>query len=185
MRLGIKQNGAQRGNALWGRGGRRVGAVVATVSCVLVVTTGAAVDWTAQATSLNTPSIAVVDSGIDPSKTADFGNRLLGQVQVGSLLPNGAGDTYGHGTFVASIAAGAAPGHAGVAPSAGLVSVDVMNDAGEATVADVIAGCDWILANKSQYNIKVANLSLHASSPASIFFDPLDQAVEKLWLNGV
>src|SRR5438105_14363632 len=40
MRLGIT-NGGQRGNALWGRGGRRVGAVVATVSCVLVVTAGA------------------------------------------------------------------------------------------------------------------------------------------------
>ena len=147
--------------------------------------TGAAVDWTTQATSLQVPTIAIVDSGIDPSRSADFGNRLLGQVSLGSLAPNGPGDTYGHGTFVASIAAGAAAGHAGIAPSANLFSVDVMDDAGEATVADVIAGCDWILANKSQYNIKVANLSLHASNPASVFFDPLDQAVEKLWLNGV
>jgi serine protease AprX len=147
--------------------------------------TGAAVDWTSQATSLQTPTIAVVDSGIDATRSADFGNRVLGQVSLASLAPNGPGDTYGHGTFVASIAAGAAPGHAGVAPSANLVSVDIMNDNGEATVADVIAGCDWILANKAQYNIKVANLSLHASNPASVFFDPLDQAVEKLWLNGV
>ena len=60
-----------------------------------------------------------------------------------------------------------------------------MGDSGQATVADVVAACDWILANKTQYNIKVANFSLHATNPASIFFDPLDQAVEKLWLNGV
>jgi serine protease AprX len=145
--------------------------------------TGAAVDWTSQALSLQAPTIAVVDSGIDASR-ADFNGRVIGQTSLAST-PNGPGDTYGHGTFVASIAAGSAAGHAGVAPGANLVSVDVMGDAGQSTVADVIAACDWILANKNQYNIKVANFSLHASSPASVFFDPLDQAVEKLWLNGV
>ena len=41
------------------------------------------------------------------------------------------------------------------------------------------------MSNKSTYNIRVANLSLHAASRGSLFFDPLDQAVEKLWLNGV
>jgi serine protease AprX len=146
--------------------------------------TGAAVDWTSQALSLQAPTIAIVDSGIDASR-ADFSGRVIGQTSLASSLPNGPGDTYGHGTFVASIAAGAAAGHAGVAPSANLVSVDVMGDSGQSTVSDVIAACDWILANKSQYNIKVANFSLHASNPTSIFFDPLDQAVEKLWLNGV
>ena len=60
-----------------------------------------------------------------------------------------------------------------------------MNDEGEATVADIVAACDWILQNKAQYNIRVANFSLHAMDRASLFFDPLDQAVEKLWLNGV
>src|SRR5579864_6263914 len=60
-----------------------------------------------------------------------------------------------------------------------------MNDQGEATVADVIKACDWILANKSTYNIRVANFSLHSANRASVLFDPLDQAVEKLWLNGV
>jgi serine protease AprX len=147
--------------------------------------TGAAVDWTGQALTMQTPTIAIVDSGIDTSRTEVFGNRVIGQTSVASILPNSEGDGYGHGTFVASIAAGAAADHAGVAPSANLLSVDVMGDNGESTVADVVAACDWILANKSQYNIKVANLSLHATNPASLFFDPLDQAVEKLWLNGV
>ena len=86
---------------------------------------------------------------------------------------------------MAGIAAGAAPGYAGVAPKANLLSVDVMNDQGQATVADVVAAADWILQNKTQYNIKVANFSLHAVNRASILFDPIDQAVEKLWLNGV
>ena len=39
--------------------------------------------------------------------------------------------------------------------------------------------------NKATYNIKVANFSLHAVNRASFQFDPIDQAVEKLWLNGV
>jgi len=72
-----------------------------------------------------------------------------------------------------------ADGLAGVAPNANLVSLDVMNDEGDATVADVIAACDWILANKDAYSIRVANFSLHAASRASVFFDPLDQAVER------
>ena len=145
---------------------------------------GAAVDWTTQAASLSAPTIAVVDSGIDASR-ADFGSRLLDQVNLASLSPNSPGDGYGHGTFVAGVAAGQASGFAGVAPSANLVSIDVMDDEGEATVADIVSACDWILQNKAQYNIRVANFSLHAENPASLFFDPLDQAVEKLWLNGV
>ena len=104
---------------------------------------------------------------------------------MASLLPNSPGDGYGHGTFVGSIAAGAAPGYAGVAPKAELLSIDVMNDQGQATVADIIKACDFILANKAKYNIKVVNMSLHAVNRASVLFDPLDQAVEKLWLNGI
>jgi len=145
---------------------------------------GAPVDWNTQATALTAPTIAVVDSGIDSTR-ADFGSRVLDQVNLASLSPNSPGDGYGHGTFVAGIAAGGADGFAGVAPSANLVSVDVMNDQGEATVADIVSACDWILQNKAQYNIRVANFSLHAMDRASLFFDPLDQAVEKLWLNGV
>lgn len=146
--------------------------------------TGAPVDWNTQATALHTPTIAIVDSGID-ANPANFGNRVLDQVNLTSLSPNSPGDGYGHGTFVAAIAAGAGDGFAGVSPGSNLLSLDVMDDEGEATVADVIAACDWILQNKATYNIRVANFSLHAASPASLFFDPLDQAVEKLWLNGV
>ena len=47
------------------------------------------------------------------------------------------------------------------------------------------AAADWIYQHKAKYNIKVANFSLTpAQSPASSY-DPLDQAVEKLWLGGV
>jgi serine protease AprX len=145
--------------------------------------TGAPVDWLNQTPDAAT--IAVVDSGIDATRTSDFGSRIIGQVNMTSLSPNSPGDGYGHGTFVGSIAAGAAPGYAGVAPKAELLSIDVMNDQGQATVVDVVKAADWILANKTKYNIKVANFSLHAVNKASVMFDPLDQAVEKLWLSGI
>jgi len=145
--------------------------------------TGAIVDYT-NAALPKLPTIAVVDSGIQPGRT-DFGNRLLGQVNLTSSTPNSAGDGYGHGTFVAGIAAGSAPGYAGVAPKANLLSLDVMNDQGQASVSDVLKACDWILANRTTYNIKVANFSLHSVNKASVMFDPLDQAVEKLWLSGI
>jgi serine protease AprX len=144
--------------------------------------TGAPVDWLRQ--SPDAATIAVVDSGMDANRS-DFGGRVLGQINMTSLSPNSPGDGYGHGTFVGSIAAGSAPGYAGAAPKAELLSIDVMNDQGQATVADVIKAADWILANKTKYNIKVANFSLHAVNKASVLFDPLDQAVEKLWLNGI
>ena len=145
--------------------------------------TGAPVDW-ANGTP-KAPTIAIVDSGIAATRS-DVAGRVLGQVNLTSLPGNTpTGDGYGHGTFVAGIAAGSAPGYAGVAPKANLMSVDIMNDQGEATVADVVAAADWILQNKATYNIKVANFSLHSVARASIQFDPIDQAVEKLWLNGV
>ncbi|HEY2354786.1 MAG TPA: S8 family serine peptidase [Gaiellaceae bacterium] len=130
------------------------------------------------------PAIAIVDSGIQ--NRPDFDKRLIAQTSiVTNGTKNSGGDGYGHGTFVAGIAAGSAPGYAGTAPSAPLVSVDVMNDQGMALTSDVIAACDWIIAHKDQYNIGVANFSLHSTAPASIFWDPLDQAVEKLWFDGV
>lgn len=145
--------------------------------------TGAPVDWTKQSPAGAT--IAVVDSGVQGSRI-DFAGHFLGQINIAPVsATNSSGDSYGHGTFVSSIAAGSAPQYAGAAPKANILSLDVMNDQGQATVSDVIKAADWILANKAQYNIKVANFSLHAVSKASVMFDPLDAAVEKLWLNGV
>ncbi|HEY5661390.1 MAG TPA: S8 family serine peptidase [Gaiellaceae bacterium] len=132
------------------------------------------------------PTIAVVDSGIDANRSDfDGGSRLAAQVNLASMTPNSPGDGRGHGTFVADIAAGSAPGVSGAAPNAKIVSLDVMNDAGTARTSDVIAACDWILANKATYNIRVANFSLHASAQNHFYDDPLDRAVEKLWFNNV
>src|SRR5919204_3470715 len=133
------------------------------------------------------PAIAVVDSGVDASRAADFGARVIQQVNfVSANAGNSKGtDGFGHGTFVAAIAAGQAPGYSGAAPGANIVSLDVLDDSGAGSESDVINACDWIYKNKDKYNIRVANLSLLAGSTASFMYDPLDQAVEKLWLSGV
>jgi serine protease AprX len=146
---------------------------------------GVAALWPAAiAKSAVGPSIAIVDSGVDTTRP-DLAGRVLTQVNLSSLSPSATGDGRGHGTFVAGIAAGSAPRYAGAAPAAPIVSIRVMDNYGKALTSDVIAACQWILANKGKYNIRVANFSLHSATPGHFVNNPLDQAVEKLWFNGV
>jgi serine protease AprX len=133
----------------------------------------------------NAPTIAIVDSGIQADR-ADFAGRIVANVNL-STLPNNTspGDGRGHGTFVAGIAADSSAGYVGAAPTAKIAALDVMDNTGVARTSDVIAACQWILANKGQYNIRVANFSMHSATPSNFTRDPLDRAVEKLWFNGV
>jgi hypothetical protein len=141
--------------------------------------------WTAVSTAdAAPPAIAVVDSGVDPTLPGLQG-AVVQQVKMTSLPQGTAADGYGHGSFVAQVAAGRGPGEAGAAPKAPIVSLDVMNDDGMALTSDVVAAADWIYTHKDESNIRVANFSLIGSSPSSIMFDPLDRALEHLWLSGV
>jgi serine protease AprX len=140
-------------------------------------------DWTSPAPQA--PAIAIVDSGIDSSKASDFGGRVVARANFSSIEPYASGDPSGHGTMVAGIAAGASSSYPGVAKNAPLVDVRVASRLGEAKTSDIVAAVDWIIANKSRYNIRVANFSLAGSSESSFRFDPLDKAVEKLWFSGV
>src|SRR3954454_4687677 len=134
--------------------------------------------------SKSTPTIAIVDSGVQ--NRADFGSRLLASVNLSTIAGNSSNDDLrGHGTFVAGIAAGAAPDLTGAAPTAPLVSIKVIDQNGQAKTSDIITACQWILDNKAKYNIRVANFSLHSSYATNFYRDPLDQAVEKLWFGGV
>jgi serine protease AprX len=130
------------------------------------------------------PAIAVVDSGIDPN-TPDVAGRIVDQVVLTQSTSNAPGDGRGHGTLVAGIAAGNADGRAGAAPSAKLVSIDVLDDQGMAQTSDVVAAADWIYQHKDADGIRVANFSLTGSAGASFQYDPLDKALEHLWLSGV
>jgi serine protease AprX len=131
-----------------------------------------------------TPAIAIVDSGVQ--QRSDFGTRIRASVNLSTIAGNTSlNDERGHGTFVAGIAAGAASDLAGADPVAPIVSIKVMDQNGQAKTSDVINACQWILDNKAQYNIRVANFSLHSSYGTNFYRDPLDRAVEKLWFGGV
>jgi serine protease AprX len=147
---------------------------------------GPKIDWfwgSPFAKSTQAATIAMVDSGIDTSNN-EFGTRVLTQVDFTPLGSSTRPDGRGHGTFVAGIAASA--GHfGGAAPDANLVSLKVFNDQGQGMTSDVLRAVDWILQNKDQYNIRVANFSLQTGLSTSFRFDPLDRAVEQLWQAGV
>jgi hypothetical protein len=147
---------------------------------------GSANNWPMDSSSSakwNMPSIAIVDSGIQ--NRSDFGNRIAASVDLSSIPNHAPGDGSGHGTFVAGIAAGEAPNYAGANPAAKLVDVKVMDSNGMGYTSDVIRACQWILDHQAQYNIGVANFSLHSDITAPFWIDPLDRAVEQLWFHGI
>jgi serine protease AprX len=131
-------------------------------------------------------AIAVVDSGI--YKTKDIDKRLRSNVNFNADYHD-ASDRYGHGTFVAGIAVGngsqSGYKYMGVAPRADVLNVRVSNDQGMSLESDVINGLQWVLENKSKYNIRIVNLSLNSSVAQSYHTSPLDAACEILWFNGI
>jgi serine protease AprX len=137
--------------------------------------------WGSPYAKATAPTIAIVDSGVDNSN-GQFGTRLLGQFDLGGGSPQG--DSRGHGTFVAALAAGGGV-YTGVSPTSNIVSLDVFDSQGRGTASSVISAADWILAHRAEYNIRVANFSLQTSQSSSFMYDPLDQAVERLWQSGI
>ena len=73
----------------------------------------------------------------------------------------------------------------GVARNANLVDVRVLEQDGTGHVSKVVAGIQWVVANKDKYNIRVINLSLGTSVGESYTTDPLCQAVEAAWKAGI
>jgi serine protease AprX len=123
--------------------------------------------------------IAVVDSGV---KGDALGRRVI--ARTGARQGE---DAYGHGSLVASFAAGNVGGqYLGIAPQANVIDVAVGRGP-DSTVwtSDVIAGLMWVLANKDQYNIRVVNLSLTETAPSSYTSSALDTVVELLWRSGI
>ena len=98
-------------------------------------------------------------------------------------------DPYGHGTHITSIAASGAQnlagGYLGIAPKANLVVVRAFDGEGGGRYTDVIAGLNWIVANRAKYNIRVLNLSFGAPPQSYYWDDPLNQAVMAAWRAGI
>ena len=92
-------------------------------------------------------------------------------------------DDNGHGTHVSGIIAGngydTLGARAGIAPSAHLVGLKVLDAQGRGVISDVIAALDWAVANKALYNIRVVNLSVGAAVTESYNTDPLTLAAKR------
>ena len=73
----------------------------------------------------------------------------------------------------------------GIAPGAKIVNLRVLDANGGATDSEVIAAINQAISLKSKYNIRVMNLSLGRAVYESYKLDPLCQAVEKAWQNGI
>jgi serine protease AprX len=152
---------------------------------------GAPAFWEAGVTGHGV-DVALVDTGISESAFGLAGRVVSGTDTTGAGTP--LRDEYGHGTHLAGIIAGNAGGDIGsatsfngIAPDARLVSVRVADDGGATSTARVIAGLDWVLANRSAdgLNIRVVNLAFGAPPASSYGFDPLSVAVERLWFAGI
>ncbi|MEI7644180.1 MAG: S8 family peptidase [Chloroflexales bacterium] len=99
-------------------------------------------------------------------------------------------DGYGHGTAVASIIwnnfTDSNTGVTlGVAPAADILSVRVLGDDGSGTYATVIQGIQYVVKNRSRYDVQVMNLSISAAVSVPYFVDPLNRAVEQAWSRGI
>ncbi len=142
-------------------------------------------------------AVAVVDSG-DCQNNGDTCNDLRGpndlsRVVAATSVLSGPGsgpeDHYGHGSLIEGVVGGAGIGlngkYMGIAPNVNLVSVRIANNLGQALTSDVVAGLQWVLANKATFNIRVVNLSLNSTTTESYHTSPLDAACEVLWFNGV
>src|SRR5262249_26552608 len=64
-----------------------------------------------------------------------------------------------------------------IAPGANLINVRVLGADGTGLTSDAIAGIEWVIANRSKYNIRVINLSLGHPVTEPAATDPLCEAV--------
>jgi serine protease AprX len=142
--------------------------------------------------------VALIDSGVNSHlDLATTGLLPLSRVVYNqSFVPgdSSAADAYGHGTHIAGLIAGNGVSSTGliysqtfkgIAPSASIVNLRVLDQNGSATDSTVITAINQAISLKSKYNIRVINLSLGRGVYESYKLDPLCQAVEKAWKSGI
>ena len=141
--------------------------------------------------------VAVIDSGV--SSHPDLNGGLLGLSRIvwnQSFVPGNASanDQFGHGTHVAGLIAGNGASSTGsqysrtfegIAPQANIVNLRVLDQNGEGSDSAVIEAINAAINLKILFNIRVINLSLGRAVYESYTLDPLCQAVEAAWKNGI
>ncbi|MFF9806067.1 S8 family peptidase [Streptomyces coeruleorubidus] len=118
-------------------------------------------------------TVYVIDTGVRITHTEIAGRARHGYDFVDRDA--NASDGNGHGTHVATTVAGTTYG---VAKRTKIVSVRVLNNSGAGTLANVVAGVDWVTSRR--VGPAVANMSLGAGASAA-----LDTAVRNSIASGV
>ena len=122
-------------------------------------------------------TIYIGDTGIFAHD--DLAGRISTNGFSGIADGNGTVDCNGHGTHVATSAAGT---QYGVAKNAKVVPVRILNCAGSGSYATVIAGLDWIMSPLNTNSKSQAVLNLSIGGPAS---SSLNDAIRRLTNAGI
>jgi subtilisin family serine protease len=122
--------------------------------------------------------VAIFDTGIRWTHS-EVAGRVAGGFDGFTNTAKQTGDAHGHGTLVASLAAGRTYG---TAPSATLLDVRVMNATGSGTSLELVRGVDWVIAEKRRVaGPMVANLSLGFSGGSTV----IDALVDRMRAAGI
>ena len=156
-----------------------------------IVEVGAPQAWSQLGVTGRGVGVAVVDSGVYAHP--DLAGRIVAAIDFTSLAPTVSNvplsDLGGHGTHVAGLIAGdgtrSAGLYTGVAPNANIIDVRVIDANGSSNVSIILRGLQWVLANRTTYNIKVVNMSLGATPTGSYKSDLMATAAEILNFAGV
>jgi serine protease AprX len=144
-------------------------------------------------------TIAIIDSGMDLSHVAFQPSGRLKFKKDFTPENKPDKDFYGHGSHVASLAAGnytngTGTSYQGIAYNANLVNLRVLDSNGVGSTSTLLAALNWFLTpadpnkplsstnplNKDKYAIRVVNMSLGAPAVSSYQNDPICRASRAL-----
>lgn len=132
-------------------------------------------------------TVAVLDSGI--ARHPDLTGKLVAFRDFVNhrRFPY---DDSGHGTHICGIICGSGVlsngNYRGIAPAARLVVGKVLDEKGDGSTDNMLAGMRWIEEIRSQYNIRILNISVGIGSLKEACKEKaLKEQLEALWKSGV
>ncbi len=139
-------------------------------------------------------TIAFLDSGFYPhpdltsphNRILAYQNLSASNGEVASLFLNDASSWHGMMTSVVAAGNGTLSNgfYRGIAPEANVVLVKLART-GRITEQNIQDGLEWILENRSKYNIRIVNISAGGDFEQSYLHDSLSQTVEECVAQGI
>ncbi len=139
-------------------------------------------------------TIAFLDSGFYPhvdlttpqNRIVAYRNLMMKDGDLATLFQPDVASWHGMMTSVVAAGNGSLSNgfYRGIAPDADVVLVKLART-GRITEENIQEGLEWILANRTKYNIKIINISAGGDGEQSYLHDPLSQAVEECVAKGL